>query len=170
MTETCKILALTSFAINFSTKKVLNLFFINKKSAIKPYFGRQWNLFTFCILAERGRPGHSNQENRHGSNRLIGNFPTLHNSKRDNEMCWLLDVRSLTNLPDSVISSHKTKGSVIPQETRTGQVELVVWRFGQCFTGQNMTGQGGMRTEWGEDRLLSRIKSLWYFGRSYMSN
>ena len=36
-------------------------------------------------------------------------------SRGDHETCWLLDVRSLTNLPDSVISSPKTKGSVIPQ-------------------------------------------------------
>ena len=39
--------------------------------------------------------------------------------------------------------------------SRTGRVELVVWGFGECLTGQNRTGQGGMRTEWGEDRLLS---------------
>ena len=34
---------------------------------------------------------------------------------RAHETCWLLDVRSLTNPPDLVISSPKTKGSVIPQ-------------------------------------------------------
>ena len=73
------------------------------------------NVSTFCILAERGRPGRSSQENCYGLNGLIGNFPTLHDSRRDNEMCWLLDVRSLTNPPDLVISSPKTKGSVIPQ-------------------------------------------------------
>ena len=55
---------------------------------------------TFCILAECGRPGHYNQENRHGLNELFGNFPTLHDSRRDNETCWLLEIRSLTNPPD----------------------------------------------------------------------
>ena len=37
-------------------------------------------------------------------------------SRRDNETCWLLVVRSLTNPPDLVISSPKTKGSVIPHD------------------------------------------------------
>ena len=35
--------------------------------------------------------------------------------KTDSETCWLLEVGSLTNPPDSVISSPKTKGSTIPQ-------------------------------------------------------
>ena len=35
-------------------------------------------------------------------------------TRRAHETCWLLDVRSLPNPPDSVISSPKTKGSVIP--------------------------------------------------------
>ena len=55
----------------------------------------------------------------------------------NNETCWLLDVRSLTNPPDSVISSPKTKGSVIPQKSRIGQEGLVVRGFSKCFTGQN---------------------------------
>ena len=42
-------------------------------------------------------------------------FVTSNDSRRNNETCWLLDVRSLTNPSDSVISSPKTKGSVIPQ-------------------------------------------------------
>ena len=42
-------------------------------------------------------------------------FITSDNSRCDHETCWLLDVRSLTNPPDLVISSPKTKGSVIPQ-------------------------------------------------------
>ena len=42
-------------------------------------------------------------------------FVTSDDSRRDNETCWLLDVRSLTNPPDSVIWSPKTKGSVISQ-------------------------------------------------------
>ena len=46
------------------------------------------------------------------SNGTIVSFVNSDDSRRDKEMCWLLDVRSLTNLPDSVISSPKTKGSV----------------------------------------------------------
>ena len=42
-------------------------------------------------------------------------FVTSDDPGRAHETCWLLDVRSLTNPPDSVISSPKTKGSVIPQ-------------------------------------------------------
>ena len=42
-------------------------------------------------------------------------FVTSDDSRRDHETCWLHDVRSLTNPPDSVISSPKTKCSVIPQ-------------------------------------------------------
>ena len=49
-------------------------------------------------------------ERADGSNGTIVPFVTC-----DNETCWLLEVRSLTNPPDSVISSSKTKGSVIPQ-------------------------------------------------------
>ena len=54
-------------------------------------------------------------EKADGWNGTIVPFVTSDNSRRDNETCWLLDVRSLTNPPDSVISSPKTKGSVIPQ-------------------------------------------------------
>ena len=54
-------------------------------------------------------------EKADGSNGTIMPFVTSDNSRRDNETCWPVDVRSLTNLPDSVISSPKTKGSVIPQ-------------------------------------------------------
>ena len=60
-------------------------------------------------------------EKEDGSNGTIVPFVTSNNSRRDNETCWLLEVRSLTNLPDSVILSPKTKGSVIPQKR-----ELVV--------------------------------------------
>ena len=42
-------------------------------------------------------------------------FVTFDDPRRAHETCWLLDVRSLTNPPDLVISSPKTKGSVIPQ-------------------------------------------------------
>ena len=46
-------------------------------------------------------------------------------------------VGFLTNPPNLVISSPKTKGSVLPQKSRIGRVELVFWVFGECFTGQN---------------------------------
>ena len=48
-------------------------------------------------------------------NSTIVPFITSYNSRRDNQMCWLFDVRILTNPLDSVILSPKTKGSVIPQ-------------------------------------------------------
>ena len=54
-------------------------------------------------------------EKADGLNGTIVPFVTSDDSRRDNETCWLLDVRRLTNPPDSVISSPKTKGSVIPQ-------------------------------------------------------
>ena len=69
----------------------------------------------FCILAESGRGRQSMAENADGSNGTIVPFVTYDHSRRDNEMCWLLDGRSLTNPPDWVISSPKTKGTVIPQ-------------------------------------------------------
>ena len=76
-------------------------------------------------------------EKANGSNGTIVPFVTSVDLRLDNEMCWLLDVISLTIPPDSVILSPKTKGSVIPQKSRIGQVELVVLVFGECFTGQN---------------------------------
>ena len=54
-------------------------------------------------------------EKADGSNGTIVPFVNSDDSGRDNETCWLLDVRSLPNPLDSVISSPKTKGSVIPQ-------------------------------------------------------
>ena len=54
-------------------------------------------------------------EKADGSNGTIVPFVTSNDSRRDNKTCWLLDVRNLTNLPDLVISSPKTKGSVMPQ-------------------------------------------------------
>ena len=54
-------------------------------------------------------------EKADGWNGTIMLFVTSKDSRRDNETCWLLVLRSLTNLPDSVILSPKTKGSVIPQ-------------------------------------------------------
>ena len=54
-------------------------------------------------------------EKEDGSNGTIVPFVTSDDSRRDSETCWLLEVGSLTNPPESVISSPKTKGSVIPQ-------------------------------------------------------
>ena len=58
-------------------------------------------------------------EKANGSNGTIVPFVTSDDSRPDNETCWLLEVRSLTNPPDSVISSPKTKGCVIPQDKRS---------------------------------------------------
>ena len=65
-------------------------------------------------------------EKADGSNGTIVPFVTSDDSRRDSETCWLLEVVSLTNPPYSVISSPKTKGSVIPQKCRIGRVGLVV--------------------------------------------
>ena len=159
MTKACK-KNLISFAINLSPQTVKNLFH-HLKSVVKTYFGRQWNIFVlffFFILAESGRGRRSIAETEDGSNSTMAPFVTSDDSGRDHETCWLLDVRSLTNPPESVISSPKTKGSGVPP----ARVQLV-WGFGECFSGQNRTGQGGMRTEWREDRLLSWLKSLTTF-------
>ena len=78
------------------------------------------------MLAESGRGNPSMAEKADGSNGTIVPFVTSDDLRRDSETCWLLDVRGLTNPPDSVISSHKIKSSVIPQQSRTGPVELFV--------------------------------------------
>ena len=66
-------------------------------------------------------------EKADGLNGTIVPFVTSGDSRLDNEMCWLLDISSLTNPPDLIISSPKTKGSVIPKKSRRiGLVELVV--------------------------------------------
>ena len=57
-------------------------------------------------------------EKADGSNGTIVTFVTSNDSRRDNGRCWLHDDRSLTNLPDLVILSPRTKGSVIPQKSR----------------------------------------------------
>ena len=64
--------------------------------------GREWQR---CSIAEKAD----------GSNGTIVPFVTSDDSRRVHETCWLLDVRSLTNPTNSIISSPKTKGSVIPQ-------------------------------------------------------
>ena len=88
----------------------------------------------FCILAESGRGRRSIAGKEDGSNGTIVPFVTYDNSRRDHEMCWLLDVRSLTNPPDSVISSPKTKGSVIPQAEWS-------WSEDSANVSQDRTGQ-----------------------------
>ena len=71
--------------------------------------------FIFCILAQSGRGNPSMAEKADGSNGTIVPFVTSDDPRRDSETCCLLEVGSLTNPPDSVILSPKTKGSVIPQ-------------------------------------------------------
>ena len=138
---------------------------------LKTYFSRQWNVSTFCILTERGRPARYNQEKCLSSNELIGNFPTLNNSRQDNEMCWLLDIRSLTNPLDLFISSHKTKGSVIPQKSRIGRMELVVWGFGECFTGQNQCKFTVHSCGVDRDKMCQHVWNNWnQFNFSFLSN
>ena len=63
------------------------------------------------------------EEKADGSNGTIVPFVSSDDSRRDHEIRWLLDVRSLTNPPDLVISSPKTKGSVIPQKSRSWSSE-----------------------------------------------
>ena len=66
-------------------------------------------------LAQSGTGNPSIAEKEDGSNGTIVPFVTFDDSRRDSETCWLLEVGSLTNPPGSVISSPKTKDSVIPQ-------------------------------------------------------
>ena len=61
-------------------------------------------------------------------------FVTSDDPGRAHEMCWILDVRSLTNPPDSIISSPKTKGSVINQAEWN-------WSEDSANVSQDMTGQ-----------------------------
>ena len=76
-------------------------------------------------------------EKADGSNGTIVAFVTSDNSRCDNETCWLLDVRSLTNPQDSVISSLKKKGSVIPQAKRCWSSEDSV-NVSHCRTNVNI--------------------------------
>ena len=59
-------------------------------------------------------------EKADGTNGTIVPFVTSDDSRCDNETYWLLDVRILTNPPDSVILSPKTKGYVMPQKSKIG--------------------------------------------------
>ena len=88
----------------------------------------------FFILVESGRGRRYIAEKEDGSNGTIVPFITSDDSRRDHVTCWLLDVRSLTNLPDSVISSPKKKGSVIPQAECS-------WSEDSANVSQGRTGQ-----------------------------
>ena len=90
------------------------------------YFWRRCCDITKPSLTESGRGRHSIAEKADGLNGTIVPFVTSDNSRRDNETCWLLEARSLTNQLDSVILSPKTKCSVITQKSRIGRVVLVV--------------------------------------------
>ena len=72
------------------------------------------------------------------SNGTIVPFVTSDESRRDHETCWLLDIRSLPDPPDLVISSPKTKGSAIPQaECRWSEDSA---NISQGRTGQDRAG------------------------------
>ena len=116
MTKACKSNPWLVLQLNFFPQTVKNLFY-HFKRVVKTLFLRTmvFLFFIFFILAESGRGRSSIAEKEGGSNGTMVPFVTSDDSRRDHETCWLLDVRSLANLPDSVISSPKTKGSVIPQ-------------------------------------------------------
>ena len=98
--------------LTFSPKTVKKIVLSLKKCCKNPI----WQTMKHnSILAESGRGTPSMAEKADGSNGTIVPFITFDNSRRDNETCWLLEVRSLTNTPDSVILSAKTKDSMIPQ-------------------------------------------------------
>ena len=65
-------------------------------------------------------------------------FVTSDDPRRAHETCWLLDVRRLTNPPDMVISSPKTKGSVINQAEWNWSEDTA--NVSQDRTGQNRAG------------------------------
>ena len=90
----------------------------------------------FFIPAESGRRSIAEKED--GSNGTIMPFVTSDDPRRAHETCWLLDVRSLTNPLDSVISSPKTKGSVIPQAECSWSEDSAIVSQGR--TGQNRAG------------------------------
>ena len=94
--------------------------------------------FILFISAESGRGRRSIAEKEDRLNGTIVPFVTSDDPRHAHEMCWLLDVRSLTNPPDSVISSPKTKGSVInPVEWSWSEDSANV---SQGRTGQDMAG------------------------------
>ena len=113
MTKTRKYYPWQVLQLTFSPQTVKNLFY-HLKSVVNTLFWRTMRCFIFCILAESGRGICSLEKKVDGSNGTIVPFVTSDDPRRAHETCWLLDVRSLTNPPDLVISSPKTKGSVIP--------------------------------------------------------
>ena len=83
-----------------------------------------------------------------------------HGSRRDSETFWLLDVR--TPLIQRIHSSRRKRQRdlCLKQSGRQVRAKLVVYRFGQCLTGQNRTKTGQDRAgqdkaESGQERLLS---------------
>ena len=117
-------------------------------------------------------------EKANGSNGTIVPFVTSDDSRPDNETCWLLEVRSLTNPPDSVISSPKTKGSVIPHTEWTCSAEELA-NVSQGRTNVNIQttpvewavrkGGGGLTCHARLNRSPSRAPHQ-SFSMSYMSN
>ena len=95
--------------------------------------------FFFFILAESGRGRCSIAEKEDGSNGTIVPFVTSDDPGRAHETCWILEARSLTNPLDSVISSPKTKGSVINQAEWTCSSEDSA-NVSQGRRGQNRAG------------------------------
>ena len=88
----------------------------------------------FFILAKSGRGTCSIAEKEDRMNGTIVPLVTSNDSRRGHETCWLFDVRSLTNPPDSVILCPKTKGSVIPQAECS-------WSEDSANVSQGRTGQ-----------------------------
>ena len=77
-------------------------------------------------------------EKEDGSNGTIVPCVTSDDPGRAHETCWILDVRSLTNPPNLVNSSPKTKGSVINQAEWNWSEDSANVSHGR--TGQNRAG------------------------------
>ena len=88
--------------------------------------GREWQRKLFYSKMEDG------------SNGTIVPFVTSDDPGRAHEMCWILDVRSLTDPLDLVISSPKTKGFVINQAEWNSSEDSA--NVSQDRTGQNRAG------------------------------
>ena len=78
-------------------------------------------------------------EKADGSNGTIVPFVTSDDPRRAHETCWHLDVRSLTNLPDSVISSNKT--NALRCLSRLGEAEWSCFSEDSANVSQGRTGQ-----------------------------
>ena len=147
MTKTCKYYPWQVLQLTFSPHTVKNLFY-HLKSVVKTLFWQTMKCFflIFFILAEsgRGRPSIAEKEDR--SYGTIVPFVTSDDSSRDHETCWLLDIRSLTNPPDSVISSPKRKGSVINQAEWSWSEDSANVSQGRTGPNRARWGQNGERT------------------------